>query len=381
MNPNLRLKFDIDSLVESTLDSLDQSLFSSATSKFIDPSMAGGQFLKAIENRLRAEGHSDDNISKRVVGIATDPIEAGFAKHKYKLVGDIRISDNILAQDMTKEFDAVLTNPPYEGKKELHQQFFCFADSICKDGGTVVFLQPSTPYLNNKDGKSHQKKMRQLVTENTTTVKLIPPTVFGESFAQIGNTLAVTIMTKDGEGDGRLSRIEFENGVVYQDVELKHINRNGMTQKVYTSLVDKLGQYIEENGALADSIYRNDRGDTTHIARLPRGRGHVGCADFYTFISDDPSTWTHSVKERASYGVKCATDEEIASCYSYLKTTVARACLSMEKNSIVLFGSMKYVPLVPFDRTWDDESLCELFGISEEEYADMLRVIPEYHVG
>lgn len=376
---NSRLKFEIDNLVEEALDTIDPSLFESSTTTFIDPSMAGGQFIRGVEKRLRAAGHSDRNINKRVTGIASDPLEAGYAKNRYGLVSDIRLVENIMGENMKKDFTVVLTNPPYEGKKELHQQFFCFSEDICADNGTVVFLQPSTPYLNNKDGKTHQKKMRQLVTTNTTSVSLIPPTVFGESFAQIGNTLALTIMKKDGKGNGRLKQIKFEDGIVYKDVELKHINRNGMTKEVYASLVEKLSNYIGQNGAFSDSIYRNDKGDTNSIARLPRGRGHVGCDDFYTFISDDPSTWTKSIDERASYGVKCATDSEIAYCYSYLRSTVARACLSMEKNSIVLFGSMQYVPLVPFDRIWDDESLCALFGISDEEYADMLRVIPEYH--
>ena len=42
-------------------------------------------------------------------------------------------------------------------------------------------------------------------------------------------------------------------------------------------------------------------------------------------------------------------------------------------------GELKNLPLIPFDREWNDEMLCELFGITEEEYAEILRVIPAYY--
>ena len=68
-----RLKFEIDPLVAEILDHLPESVWTSTSTTFFDPAIGGGQFVRAIEQRLRRYGHSDANIRKRVCLLYTSP--------------------------------------------------------------------------------------------------------------------------------------------------------------------------------------------------------------------------------------------------------------------------------------------------------------------
>jgi hypothetical protein len=107
-----RLKFDLDDLSTGILNKLDQSLFERTDTTFLDPSMAGGQFLKAIESRLLAFGHSEENISRRVFGLAENVLDIGFVKNKHKLLARVEVADFATRKDDMK-FDVILMNPPY----------------------------------------------------------------------------------------------------------------------------------------------------------------------------------------------------------------------------------------------------------------------------
>jgi len=37
------------------------------------------------------------------------------------------------------------------------------------------------------------------------------------------------------------------------------------------------------------------------------------------------------------------------------------------------------IPLVDLNRSWTDADLCKEFGITTEEYAEILKVIPAYY--
>ena len=70
-----RLKFKIEGLVNEMLDQLPDEIWTDPTITFLDPAMAGGQFLKEIIRRLREKGYSNLNIESRVFGVAEDEID------------------------------------------------------------------------------------------------------------------------------------------------------------------------------------------------------------------------------------------------------------------------------------------------------------------
>jgi hypothetical protein len=110
-----RMKFEIEPLVAEMLDQLPISVWTSKTSTFFDPAIGGGQFVRAIEQRLRGAGHSDANIRSRVMGFEESDLHIRFAVNKYKLVGQYvrKPYEKFFELDNTMKFDVVVGNPPY----------------------------------------------------------------------------------------------------------------------------------------------------------------------------------------------------------------------------------------------------------------------------
>lgn len=63
-----RVKFYLKPLVNEILDQLPPEIFTSDFTTFLDPALGGGQFLREVVSRLKAAGHSDQNIAGRIWG-------------------------------------------------------------------------------------------------------------------------------------------------------------------------------------------------------------------------------------------------------------------------------------------------------------------------
>ena len=147
-----RLKTNMDGLVNQILDRIDPKYFESKESTFADPSMGGGQFIKAVEERLREHGHSDANISKRVTGFAENLLDIGWAKQTHGLVGNLT-TDEYLEKEM--KFTVTLGNPPFseiaqgvEGAKITKQNpiYHRFFEKAAECSEVVAMICPKTEY-------------------------------------------------------------------------------------------------------------------------------------------------------------------------------------------------------------------------------------------
>jgi site-specific DNA-methyltransferase (adenine-specific) len=139
------------------LDQLPASIWTSDSTTFFDPAIGGGQFVRAIEQRLRAQGHNDKNIRSRVFGFEESELHLRFAVNKHKLVGQYvkKPYDKFLELDNTMKFDVVVGNPPYQNSHEkdadskrkvgnkLWYQFIFKADNLVKKDGYVAMVSPN----------------------------------------------------------------------------------------------------------------------------------------------------------------------------------------------------------------------------------------------
>lgn len=281
------------------------------------------------------------------------------------------ITDDFLKWKPKMKFDAVLANPPYVGKKCLHQQFFNKAvEDMVVEGGQVCFIQPATVYVNNKPNQKNAViDMQNHILNNTTKVIMKESTVFEN--ANVATDLSITILTKDGSQSGVIDSLTYLNGSTYANSKFNEVNACMMDHEIYASLWQKIFAQIGRLGSLQDKIITSGQ-----MFRITKVRGNMNCDDFYTFISRDKKYWVGE----SNHGLEVNSERHIENIASYFKTYLARFALSLYKfNTAMVNGELKSVPLVDFSQEWSDEKLIAEWGITEEEYAEVLKVIPAYY--
>ena len=81
----------------------------------------------------------------------------------------------------------------------------------------------------------------------------------------------------------------------------------------------------------------------------------------------------------SNHGLAFDNETQVDNIASYFKTYLARFALALYKFNTAMIGALGSVPLVDFDQEWTDEKLMAEWGITEEEYAEILKVIPAYY--
>lgn len=142
--------------------------------------MGGGQFVYAVENRLRRYGHNDENISRRVFGFESNLMRLNFAVNRYKLVGNYNVVDTmsfLQTQEFGMKFNVILGNPPFSlagnktGKKgrakNLYPDFYKKAVDLADH---VCMIVPDTHRQNTK--------FNEFIRANTNKIMPISDDVF-----------------------------------------------------------------------------------------------------------------------------------------------------------------------------------------------------------
>lgn len=144
-----RLKFEITDLVKNIVDRLPEDLVINGT--IFDPAIAGGQFVREIENRKRAAGKTEQEIRDTVFGMEENILRRDYAVNRNKLVGTYEVGSFLNKDFKDMKFDIIVGNPPYQDdesgneKSNLYVEFSRKAIESClKDDGTILFLTPKT---------------------------------------------------------------------------------------------------------------------------------------------------------------------------------------------------------------------------------------------
>jgi hypothetical protein len=145
-------------LVCEMLDRIPQDEWVSDTSTFLDPAMASGQFVTEIERRLRAMGHSNENIRSRVFGLETSRMQVNIAVNMNELAGTYAADANYqsflsgrapsLPKGWPVQFDNIVGNPPYQAdngiSSKLWVRFVIASDAVLRDGGHMLMVVPNS---------------------------------------------------------------------------------------------------------------------------------------------------------------------------------------------------------------------------------------------
>lgn len=151
-----RLKFNIDGIVTDIINKIPDNVWDNPNATFLDPAMGGGQFVKAIEQKLRELGYSDENIHSRVFGLESNTMRVNFTENKYKLVGNYSVAD-FLNWETSMKFDVIVGNPPYQTQvgpsktEPMWDKFVKQSFEILNDDGYLALIHPSG--WRNVDGR------------------------------------------------------------------------------------------------------------------------------------------------------------------------------------------------------------------------------------
>ena len=286
--------------------------------------------------------------------------------YKYMTLDDIKEND--------MKFDSVLANPPYDGVKELHQRFFNKSvNELVVDGGTVCFLQPATIYNNKKPNQKSESRMMQAnVKQHTTHVTMQDPKIFKKAKLRAG--LSVTMLIKDDSNSGVIDTLDYLSGERHESIDLQDVNKLEMNPSVYRSIYDKILYQVSLNGALASIAEWNQPGlKITHM------NGNAG-PEHYSLLNKSENLREYISEPSNDKFTMRIAKEEVPNAVSYLETFILRFALSLHKyNEQFNRGELKSVPLVDFNQEWTDEKLMAEWGITEDEYAEILKVIPAYY--
>lgn len=280
----------------------------------------------------------------------------------------------LLPKESSMKFDVVITNPPYLGKRALHQQFFNLAVDLVKDDGDVVFIQPATVYFNKKEYQKNAVKIMIDHLENyIVDVEILGSEIF-ES-ASVANDLAITHLKKTKSNTKNINKIVYKNGDTYTDVPLKDISQTRMPPAVYSVISEKIKSYISKHGSLQDALELNEDKLKAKIAKI-RGVSGPESPMWYSLMPSDKKYWGTD----SDYGIAVKNEHEVDNAYEYFKTYIARFGLAMSKfTANHHMGELRTVPLVDFSKAHTDADLCSMMNISDDEFLEIKKVIKPYY--
>ena len=193
-----RIKFYLKPLVNEILDQLPPDMFTSPDTTFLDPALGGGQFLREVIKRLRAEGHSDDNIRSRIWGCEIRELRLKYAVRFGGVISDHLITTDFLSYDWgNMKFDVILGNPPYGKNSNLAVEFLNKSGLLAP---RVCFVLPrtfrKTSILNRIDPYMH------LRVDHTVPDHMFPaPILTCYQVWEKSNDLRAKIATKTAHPD------------------------------------------------------------------------------------------------------------------------------------------------------------------------------------
>ena len=289
----------------------------------------------------------------------------------------------------THRKDFIIINPPYN----KHIEIFIKSFDELSDGGTLICVHPSTPFINRKPTSDDKKtqRIKEIVSEYRTCLKLVDGNIIFD--AGFLTPLSIT----------RVQKIKDKNiEVIYS-----HINPDNKEVKVYDKLDDifihgndivigiynKIIPYIKTS--IEDMLYRKGNTSKKYI-KINRISGHPpkpgeniinpdffqliykkNEKDFDGIITDNPIGKRGDGNNFNELIIK--ETDDVNHIHFYLMTKFARFCLSLYKNSVNILSDLQAVPYMDFSQKWTDEKLFEHFKLDPEERNFIKEYIPNWY--
>lgn len=297
-----------------------------------------------------------------------------------------------------QDFDRIIGNPPYQTKdcgakassKPIYNLFIENSIDLLNKDGVLSFITPSRWFGGGKGLDSFRKKMKS--SKKLSFVKHFEneKVVFGKN---VGIQGGVSYFRYDTSYNGDCLfnnvRIDLNNFdvIVSKTDSLNFANKFINMESIQTIFKPRSFYQIQTNDErlyvdrivpeyvkcyvskkkgfikwIDESTLKNPISNHWRVL-TPRANGKAGSGFGNIFISKPGEFYSDT------YISFVAKDEnEAKSIQSYLKTKFANYLLSLRKVSQDISSeTIKWIPLVPFDRIWTDKLLIEHFSLSTED--------------
>lgn len=393
-----RCKFELDSLIDEVLSVYPDKVWTSSKTTFLDFAIGGGQFVTAIENKLREYGHSDENIASRVYGYESNIMRVRFAVNKNKLVGNYS-SLNPLTEDITDQFDVVISNPPYDSGNDskgnkLWPKYILKAYELTKDNGYCSVVTPTgwaSGGTNMPGGRGIIKDVFKKSQVESIYVNGITERFFSNIAIEIGYFLLhkvdvhkpTTLFLKDGETtvdfrevdfiSPRLNKIDIGIAKKFFDKKFKTFDIQSFDRKVKKGTVDESPEPTDKlkhkhwvlGGTSAGNAYFTYLDFENTEFTYPKVLFNIGnryWQPYYDLDGVNIAAQGFAVKLSGNETVESLSSVFEHPLFAYISFWYQLQMKGYMKTNIVY--SYPYVDLT---KTWKRDELYKHFGISKSE--------------
>ena len=208
-------------LVNEILNRLPEEVFKSEITTFLDPCFGNGTFLIEVIKRLKAEGHTMENIQKRIYGYE---VSHRLYNKVNKLLSNYNFP-NLRKEDFLKKdfknmkFNVIIGNPPYQHpvKKtvKLWTNFVMHSFNILKENGSFVMVFPSM-WTVRPDSQKGKKVVNLFKSKRVVDVRIDD----SREWFNVGETIGYVHITNTANTNSIKTSVSSTSGrtetVIYQ---------------------------------------------------------------------------------------------------------------------------------------------------------------------
>ncbi len=391
-----RMKFEIEQLVDEMLDQLPASVWTSDSTTFFDPAIGGGQFVRAIEHRLRSHGHSDANIRQRVFGFEESYLHIRFAVNKHKLVGQYvkKPYKKLLELDNTMKFDVVVGNPPYQDTSNessytnLWSKIYKKGYDLLNSDGHMAMVTPKTwATPKQEDRESQTTEIQKIIAKHANYINIDE---CARHFPKIGSTFTYSVISKVPH-QGPV-KVKSPQGEITINSLSTIINRLPKTltahsieifRKVYSKPMFDKAKGTTPSGEMIHNDDRDNSNKHKYPYPVQYSAGTIKWSDTKSSFQNKkkvlfPNQTSHNypiydsgIMAPPNRGAVFLVNSDIEgnNFVAYVKSKLMQFVISEQRfhHGMLNTEVVSNIPKINLTKTWTDQDLYQHFGLTQEE--------------